>query len=569
MTIFKKININYIFIVFLLGISLQLKAQEGKKIVIENAKYFDKNEEKFPGASILTGEVEISHKGVKMWCDKAYYYANNDFIKAFGNVRIKQGDTINMTSKYAEYSGETQIAFSAGDVRLTEPNTTLETDTLFFNRVKQIAYYRSGGVVRDSASVLTSNIGRYYTQSKKYQFVSEVNIKNPEYEINSKQMDYYADAGHAYMYGPSTITSETSTVYCERGFYDTRNDTGYFVKNSKIDYNNRTVKGDSLYFDRTNNFASATNNIKVIDTANNSIVRGHYAEVYREKDSVFITKRAVAVTLQEKDSVYIHGDTLMVTGKPENRIIRGFHNVRLFKSDMSGKADSVHVDQKRGLTKLIRKPIIWSGENQMTGDTIHLINNPETNKLDSLKVFYNVFLVQKDSINGFNQVKGKELYGQFNDKNELYNVDILKNTESIFYIREDDGTLTGIDKSLSSAINLTLVNNEIEEITRIKKIEGKVYPESQFPENARKLRGFIWRGEERLLTKDDLFKDDPPLELPTIKGLDPPVIEEQLIDDPKDTLKSNKNSSLFEESNEQAKKPIKKKPASSLLKKMN
>ena len=101
-------------------------------------------------------------------------------------------------------------------------------------------------------------------------------------------------------------------MYCERGFYDTRNDYGYFVKNSKIDYDNREVYGDSLYFDRTSNFASATNNIKVIDTANQSVIKGHYAEVYRDKDSVLITQRAVAITVEQQDSVYVHGDKLMV-----------------------------------------------------------------------------------------------------------------------------------------------------------------------------------------------------------------------------------------------------------------
>ena len=41
-----------------------------------------------------------------------------------------------------------------------------------------------------------------------------------------------------------------------------------------------------------------------------------------------------------------------------------------------------------------------------------------------------------------------------------------------------------------------------------------------FPENARKLRGFNWRGKERILSVKDLFNDDPPLILPTIKGLE-------------------------------------------------
>ncbi|WP_316928141.1 OstA-like protein [Gillisia marina] len=348
----------------------------------------------------MTNQVHFIHEGIEIWCDQAIHYDQANFFKAYGNVRMQQGDTVTMQSKYAEYNGTTQFAFASGNVKMSRPQSSIETDTLFFDRVKQQAYYRSGGTVRDTASVLTSRIGRYYMDQDKYSFLSNVKVTNPKYTINSQQLDFYSDSGYAYLYGPTTIESETSTVYCERGFYDTRGDVGYFVKNSRIDYENRILEGDSLYFNRAKSFASGTNNIKVTDTLNHSLITGHYAEVYREKDSVFITKRAVAATIQDKDSIFIHSDTLMITGKPENRIVRGFYNVRLFKSDMSGKSDSVYVNQKKGITKLInigsgpatsvtkkRTPIVWSDNNQMTGDTIHILNNPETEKLDSLKVF--------------------------------------------------------------------------------------------------------------------------------------------------------------------------------------
>ena len=53
----------------------------------------------------------------------------------------------------------------------------------------------------------------------------------------------------------------------------------------------------------------------------------------------------------------------------------------------------------------------------MTGDTIYLISNPETEKLDSLIVFKNAFLISKDTLGaGYNQIKGQRLVGLFNDK---------------------------------------------------------------------------------------------------------------------------------------------------------
>ncbi|MGA8854819.1 MAG: OstA-like protein [Christiangramia sp.] len=519
-----------------------------------------KNEERYPGALILSkvnNQVYFDHDGIEVWCDNAVFYKNANFFKAYGNIRMQQGDSVSMTSNYAEYNGDTEFAFASGNVKMKRPQTTLETDSLFFDRLKQQAYYRSGGKVTDTASVLTSNIGRYFMEEDKYSFVNEVVVTNPEYKINSEQLDFYSESGHAYLYGPSTIKSETSTVYCERGFYDTRADNGYFVKNSQINYNNRILKGDSLYFNRKNSFASATNNIKVIDTINDSKVTGHYAEVYRDKDSVFITKKALAASLQDRDTLFIHSDTIMITGKPEKRVIRGFYDVRIFKEDLtgentiSGKSDSIYSDQQSGLTKLINmssrgngKPVLWSGENQMTGDSIHLQSNPKTEQLDSLLVFEDAFLIQKDSIEGYNQLKGKQLTGYF-EENELYEVIIDKNTETLNYMRNNENQLIGINKTLASSIKILFKDQQIQDIYYYNQVDGKLTPEAEFPPNARKLQGFNWRGEERIASKEGLFQGQPEPELTKIKGISLPDEPEEFFDErEEDDLLLNENSRL-------------------------
>jgi hypothetical protein len=72
-------------------------------------------------------------------------------------------------------------------------------------------------------------------------------------------------------------------------------------------------------------------------------------------------------------------------------------------------------------------------------------------------------------------------------------------------MRNDEDELVGIDKSKSSQINMTLIDNQIETLTFFQRAEGIMYPETELPENARKLRGFIWRGDERIRSKDDIF----------------------------------------------------------------
>lgn len=518
--------------------SLQAMTQEQEPKIIHIDSDINRiNEEEYPGAFIFqksSNQVYIQHEGIDMYCDLAFFYKEDNFVKAYGHVKMNQGDSVSMRSQYAEYNGNTKFAFASGKVWLKKDTTTVTTDSMYFDRMKQQAYYRTGGTVTSPNSTITSRIGRYYMEQDKISFISDVEVTNPEYVINSEQLDFYSEPEHAYLYGPTTIVGETSKVYCERGFYDTANDVGYFVKNSRIDYDNRKVFGDSLYFDRARNFASATNNIRVLDSINNTLIKGHYAEVYRDKDSVLITQRAVAITVEKQDSVYIHGDKLIVTGKPDERIVRGYYNVRLFKSDISGKCDSIHVNQKTGLTQMIRRPILWSDQSQITGDSIHLINNTETEKLDSLKVFDNSFIIQKDSIEGYNQVKGQKLYGFFNEENELNKVDILRNAESITYLREEDGSLPGIDRSKSASITLLFIDKAIDEVIKYKGIKGNVFPPSQFPDNLKRLDGFNWRGSEQLMSKEDIFKGEPPFELTKIQGIPLPEIDEDFFAPPED-----------------------------------
>lgn len=489
----------------IISITPTILAQAPKKIIIEHSDFFAVNQVEAPDAALLTGNVRMLHDGVVMTCNKAYYFQKENYIKAFGNVQLVQGDTLFLNSKYAEYSGNVKKAFATGNAVMSSPDATLSTDTINFDRNIQEVYYNTNGTIVNKENTLKSKSGRYYATEKKYRFLTSVTITNPTYVIKSNHLDYYSNSGHSYLLGPSTITSKANFIYTEKGFYDTKKNLAHFLNKSYIKYDDRLIKGDSLYYDRNREFASATRNVKITDSVNRGIVKGHYAEVYKKLDSMFVTKRAVAVNFVENDSVYIHGKKLMVTGKEGNRIIRAFNNVRFFKTDMSGKCDSLHSSTKAALTKLIGNPILWNAENQITGDLMHLIGNNKTEKLDSLKVLENTFIVSKDTMGtGFNQVKGQNLYGKFKD-GKLHDVDIIKNTEVIYYMRNDQKELIGINKNKSSKINILFNKDEVETLTFFREVDGDLYPEKDLPENARKFRGLVWRGDERIKSKEDIF----------------------------------------------------------------
>lgn len=536
-----KLTTCFTFFLMLLGIYTVTAQEQRKKIEIIQGQNFHKDEEKFPGATIFnadTQQVQFRHEGIDVWCDIAVYYQQENFIKASGNVYLQQGDSVKMNCDYIEYDGNTKLAIAEDHVLLRNNQMKLETDKLFFDRILQQCYYDTFGKVTDPENVLTSNNGKYYIETEKFQFTTHVVVTNVDFVLKSDELDYYERSKHAYLYGPSTVTGKDYIFYCERGYYDTSTEKGYGIKNTRIDYDQRIIYGDSVYFNKPKEFAAATNNIRIIDTINKGLVKGHYGEVWKAKDSMFVTKKAVAINVVEKDSVYIHGDTLMLTGKEKQRVIRAFRNARFFKKDLTGKCDSIHSSEVTGITQLIRilpkdtqerdyikhNPILWSGNNQMTGDSIHIISNNKTQKLDSLKVLNNAFVIEKDTLgDGYNQVKGKNLYGLFNENNDIYKIDIIKNTESLYY-SYDGPDLIGIDKAICSRIEIELENNAIVSITNFVDTESTINREEDLPKNGRKLPGFYWRGDERIYTKDDIFdEDDLNVELVKIRGIEDPI----------------------------------------------
>ena len=514
----KKSLYFIIYSLVLLSANLIL-AQAPKKIHVEQSDFADMDKDKYPGALLLTGNVKVSHDGVVLTCNKAYVFQKENYLKAFGNVQLVQGDTLYLNSNYAEYSGEVKKAFATGNAVMSSPDATLATDTINFDRNTQEVFYNTNGTIINKENTLKSKSGRYYVTQKKFQFLTAVTLTNKTYEIKSNHLDYYSNSGHSYLFGPSTITSKTNYIYTEKGFYDTKKNLAHFLDKSYIRYDDRVIKGDSLYYDRNKEFASATRNVKITDSVNRGVIRGHYAELFKKKDSMFVTKRALAVNFVDNDSVYIHGKKLMVTGKEGDRIIRAFNNVRLYKTDMSGKCDSIHSSSKIGLTKLIGNPVLWNGESQITGDVMHLIGDKKTQKLDSLKVLNNTFLVSKDTLGtGFNQVKGQNLFGKFLE-GKMHEVDIIKSAEMIYYMRNEAQELVGIDKKVCSKINIIFEENQIETTTFFKQVDGIIYPETELPENARTLRGLKWRGDERIKSKDDVFsKEEDEEELKVIEA---------------------------------------------------
>ena len=434
--ILKKIL--YTIIVLSIFYPIHSFCQERKIIEIIEAGRFTKDEDNYPKANILSKgdnlRVKLFHDGAIITSDKTFFYSKENRFNANGSVLLKQGDTLELKSQYLKYNGDEGKAKAWGKVVLKQPDMTLKTDTLYLDRILNIAYYDSNGIIEDEENLLRSKKGRYFINNKKYSFKTGVKINNPKYDIESENLDYNLISKNALFFGPTLITGNDYEIHCEKGNFDLRSSIGNFQKNPKIFYNNKIIEGASLFYNESINYASASRRVIITDTVNKSILRGEYGEIYKDKDSAIITKRALAINIIENDSLYIHADTLIGTGPPDKRILRGYYGVKILKSDIRGISDSIYFDESKGKidlhknplskkqiqilslrSRLKLNPVIWFNDSQMSGNEIYLLTDLKTRKLDSLLIFGNTFVIDQDSINknNYNQIEGMDLNGDF------------------------------------------------------------------------------------------------------------------------------------------------------------
>ena len=96
------------------------------------------------------------------------------------------------------------------------------------------------------------------------------------------------------------------------------------------------------------------------------------------------------------------------------------------------------------------------------------------------------------------------MYGGFYN-NELKSIDIIKNAESIYYLRNDKQELVTIDRSKSAKLKVYFKANEMDRIQKINQIDGKTYPENEFNDNLKELKGFNNRLDEKINSINELF----------------------------------------------------------------
>ncbi len=455
------------------------------------------------GAHRLVGSVNFNYQGNTMYCDSAHYFDKTQEVRAYGNVHIVKDD-INLFCDSLYYNGKTRRAKLWGHVRVRDLEYKLTTDTLEYDAKKGQGIYRHGGKIESitSSEVLTSRIGYFYPDNKSFFFSGKVKYKNDDLSMTTDTLQYTYSKQTTYFYGPTKIIKGTTTMFCERGWYNISTEEGSLIKNARIHQESKIISGDTLLYKPQLGISIARGNVVFSDTTSKSTFKGNYGETDENNHYSFLTGNAVATSIRQKDTLFIFADTLFNQNDTLNKPLftKGYHNVRFFNSSVQSVSDSIFYSEKEGRAELYKNPIVWADNAELKGDSMTVYLN------DSLVEWIHIrdnssVLMELDSGLFYNQIAGKEIQALFKD-NEVYRTDVNTSATTIFFPEEETKTDTlvtitrkGMNRLYAGALRIYLDSGEITGITYFDQPDGVFYPMNEIPDNERFIRNFNWNAD--------------------------------------------------------------------------
>jgi lipopolysaccharide export system protein LptA len=486
-------NSGIIFLLFLL-FSSSTFAQQETMLEIQKADRLIGSS----GFQRLIGNTVMKHQNSLIYCDSAYFYETENKAKLFGNVRIfDQKDPVITTSRYAEYDGNTRIAKLRNRVVFKNESTTLYTEFLDYNRETGIANYFNDGKVVDSTNVLTSSNGIYETTIEKITFTEDVILVNPDYTLKTNFLIYSTIPKTAETVGLTNIVSEEGNkLNAQKGsFYDTENKLFRFY-DGEVETETSLVYAENLFYDEKKQYYEGRGDLSVYNKEREIEIFGEEGKYWEEGKYSKVYGNALVQKYFELDTMFMIADTLISQDSElENeRFLQAFYNVRLIKSELAGRADSLTYIYSDSTIHLYQDPVIWNNKSQITADSIRiLIANEE---LDKVFLTQKAFNVTRDTLGNFNQLKGRKMVGIFND-GEIQRLDVTGNGESLYFDLLNDSTLRGVNKSICANMIMLFEEGNVSKINYLIKPEGQFTPPHMLKKENKQLEGFVWREEEK------------------------------------------------------------------------
>lgn len=404
----------------------QVTPSSGQEIKILHADYT--LIEMTPGSEIkiLYGQVQLFHDSSFLYCDSARIEGLQ--VAAYGNVVIRQNDTVQIFADSLRYNGILKTTDLYGEVILVNGNQSLYTKKLHYDLNTSTASYSTPATLKSKSTILKSQRGFYFVKEDMAHFAGQVQLTDPEIQLKSDSLLFNTKTQTAFFVAPTLIEKKDRRIYCESGFYDVDDEQAEFTGNpqfqeldkkasaQKMIYDGKLreitlldqvkylsnkdyLEGDSLFYNEDTRLMTLLGKGKI--TTESGTIHSSKKLIYNDSSGIFTTMGRASL---QDSSNQLEADHILKEDQTGNLIASGNVFWQDTLNEVSIQCDSLHMDRANNRVTAVgegRQPLFKSYHQTedtmfLKADTLIAYQADTNSKAKSIQAFHDVTVYRSD-----------------------------------------------------------------------------------------------------------------------------------------------------------------------------
>ena len=457
------------------------------------------------GGVLVDKDLQVSSK-------QGIYYADREET-VFKDSVVVLHPKFNLAADSMKYlSTESKVIFT-GPTNIYTEEAKIYCESGYYDLANEKAEFNQNAQYAGDQKKATADTIRYNSNLGEVEMSGNVYVEELDKRINGSYLKYIEKTGETFIKGdPAIYTDSTRQMRSPEIFYNEKTNQVTTKGSGVIQDGDLVMEAEQFDFDQASGIGRAVGNVMWTDTVKHLGI--HADTMFYEKESGYVlaygANRTLFYTVIEQDTLFITADTLNMisqvdtTGESDSiRLIKAYHDVRLLKSDMQGRADSLTFNDRDSLFTFFGDPVLWSDTTQFSADSIHM--SIKNNQIDDVILIQKAIIITELYQTYYDQIKGRSIVAHF-DSSAIHDMWVTGNAESIYYTRDDQSAFIGVNKTICSKMYFTFINNEIHLLKYFGENSSSMMPMGEAPHSTLRLEGFRWRTEERPLNMIDLMR---------------------------------------------------------------
>lgn len=445
--------------------------------------------------AFFIGPTTVFHEEKTIYCEDGYYDSKRNYAELMQNAQfenkeegkeeIARGDKI-------IFDGAEEMYYLIGNAYYENKDQAVEADTILLDAVTEQYAFRGNPVFKSKDTTQSQAINATYSDydaaTNTMIFRGAVEVTQDNNILTTDSLDYNTSTKDGIARG-NVVWRDTvanTKITCAVAIY---NDSTEYIKSYGNPVLETQMDGDTMWMRADTLIAMPA---YVLDT---SMVA---------YDSSLVDIDTTAQDTLWQDSFF--QDSVVVDTMP-NRIkkgqnLLGYHNVKIYKSDMQAVCDSFFYDNIDSIFYFYDNPVLWVNKVQFSADTI--LMQMDSNRLEKVLLYNNSFIVSKNDSLYYNQTKGKNVKASFED-NAITSIVIREEGETVYYAQDDNDAYIGVNDVDCQDMILFFTDNALQRIRFEVNPKAVLHPMGKVNHETLKLEGFQWLEYLQPKSKQDIL----------------------------------------------------------------